>query len=79
MHHPHFSILIDNEPVPISDRTLTVRALLLLVGLDPDCFYLIHVKGRHQESYRDRLDVVLELHADERFVTSRIDAICPVS
>lgn len=79
MNQPHFTILVDNEAIKITDRTMTVRALLVFVGLDPDCFYLIEVRGRHQESYRDRLEEELKLHPNQRFVTAHIEAVCPVS
>jgi hypothetical protein len=79
MNEPPITIHVDNEPVQVPSRPITVRELLILVGLDPECFFLIEVEGREQKSHRDRPHHQLHPHHHLRCVTSRIEAICPVS
>ena len=66
-HIIHYTV--DGEPQQTMERELTPRQILTSAGLNPAERYLVRIEGKHQESYKDRMDEPIHLHENEKFVT----------
>lgn len=60
---------VDGEPVTTQERKLTPVQIMELANVDPATSYLVRVEGRHQVSYKDTPNEVIEVHEGEVFVT----------
>lgn len=66
-HVIHYTV--DGEPQETRERELTPRQIIVNAGLNPEERYLVKIEGRHQESYKDRMDEPIRLHEKVKFVT----------
>lgn len=64
-----FTISIDDEPYPVTEKTLTANAILGLVPYDTDQYYLVELKGNHQESYQGKGEQPIHLHEGSKFLS----------
>jgi pyruvate/2-oxoglutarate dehydrogenase complex dihydrolipoamide dehydrogenase (E3) component len=60
---------VDGEPQESMDRTLTPRQIIIAAGLNPTERYLVEIKGKHQDSYKDKMDTPIHMHEGQKFVT----------
>jgi hypothetical protein len=60
---------VDGEPQKTTERTLTPRQIIIAAGLNPTERYLVEIKGKHQESYKDAMDAPIHMHEGQKFVT----------
>jgi hypothetical protein len=63
----HYSV--DGELQETTERTLTPRQILIAAGLNPNERYLVEIKGKHQESYKDAMDTPIHMHEGQKFVS----------
>lgn len=66
-HLIHYTV--DGEPQETTSHELTPRQIIKNAGLNPDERYLVEVKGHHQESLKDKMDVPIHMHEHQKFVT----------
>jgi hypothetical protein len=66
---PTFTYSVDDEPQSTDEHTLTARQILQNAGIDPQNNYLVQVEGQHQESFKDKPDVVIHMHQKMKFVS----------
>lgn len=66
-HVIHYTV--DGEAQETTSRELTPRQIITNAGLNPEERYLVEVKGRHQESFQNRMDEPIHMHEDQKFVT----------
>nr|NUR36456.1 hypothetical protein [Sphingomonas sp.] len=67
--HKGFTIYIDGEPYAITDKTMTANAILAIVPYDVNQYYLVELKGNHQDSYQDRGTEIIHLHEGAKFLS----------
>lgn len=60
---------VDGEPVTTQERRLTPVQIMELAKVDPTTNYLVRIEGRHQISYKDTPNEMIEVHEGEVFVT----------
>jgi pyruvate/2-oxoglutarate dehydrogenase complex dihydrolipoamide dehydrogenase (E3) component len=60
---------VDGESQETTERTLTPRQIIIAAGLNPAERYLVEIKGKHQESYKDAMDTPIHMHEGQKFVT----------
>lgn len=63
---------VDGEPQTTTERNMTPRQILTNAGDDPTLVYLIEVKGKDKESFKDKLDVEIHMHEGMVFVTAAL-------
>jgi hypothetical protein len=63
------SIVIDGETYETEDRRQTAMEVLALAGKSTAEYYLVELKGSHQESYQGRPNDEIHLHPNQKFVT----------
>lgn len=66
---PTITFTVDGDRVMTDQRALTPAQIMELAAVDPATNYLVRVDGRHQTSYKDTPDAVIEVHEGEVFVT----------
>jgi len=67
--HKGFTIDIDGEPYPVTDKTMTANAILGIVPYDVSQYYLVELKGTHQDSYQNRGGEIIHLHEGSKFLS----------
>ncbi|MGW1713856.1 hypothetical protein [Streptomyces sp. NPDC002156] len=67
--HKTVTVIVDEELVSGVPRHTTPNAILQLAGIDPTTHYLVRVKGRHRESFKDQGDQEITVHERETFVS----------
>ena len=70
-----FTVTVDGEPVEIPRKDVTAGNILEAAGLDPTVRYLIEKKGNKTISYKDRPDTVVNVHANQVFLTGRVGPV----
>ena len=75
---PTFKYSVDGDERTTSEHQLTAREILKEAGFNPDDRFLVEVKGKNQESYQNRLDEQIHMHANQKFITVFIGTV-PVS
>lgn len=66
---PTFQYTVDDEPQTTAEHVRTASQILTQAGIDPATHYLIEMRGKDQESYKDRLEVEIHMHQHMRFVS----------
>ena len=67
---PHvINYTVDGEPQQSTERKLTPRQIITKAGLNPEERYLVEIQGKHQVSYKDKMDEPISLHENQKFVT----------
>ena len=66
---PTFEYTVDDEPQTTTQHVLTARQILTNAGIDPSTHYLVEVKGKDKESYRDKPDAEIHMHEHQRFIS----------
>lgn len=69
-HVIHYTV--DGEEQTTTQKELTPRQILTNAGDDPTKVYLIEVKGKEKESFKDKLDVEIHMHDGMVFVTAAL-------
>ena len=64
-----FTISVDDEPYPVTEKTMTANEILGLVPYDTAQYYLVELKGNHQESYQDKGLQPIRLHEGSKFLS----------
>lgn len=62
-------IVFDDEPLSVPEKGTTPNSLLDLAGLDTSTHYVVELKGRDRESYKDRGEELIKVHKGQRFVS----------
>ena len=75
---PSFRYTVDDEPQETTEHQLTARTILRNAGLNDAERYLIQIEGRHQVSYKETMDVSVQMHENQKFITALIGVV-PVS
>jgi hypothetical protein len=66
---PHVTIyFVDNEPQTTTEKSLTVKEILVKAMLDPANHYLIELRGDHQIDHKD-LDKEIKIHEHQKFIS----------
>lgn len=78
VHAPVFHYTVDDEPQSTSEHSLTPREIMMKAGINPDQNYLVEIKGRERESFKDTPDKPIQMHEDQKFVTVFVGSV-PVS
>ena len=69
---------VDGDPQTTGEHKLTPRQILINASLDPAERYLIEIKGKHQESYQNRMDAPIPVHDSQKFISAFVGPV-PVS
>lgn len=69
---------LDDEPYTTAEKQLTSRQILIKANLNPEDFYIKEIVGDEQISYKDKLDVPIDICPETRFVSINIGPM-PVS
>ncbi len=64
-----FTIEIDSETYPASEKTMTANAILTLAGLDPKKNYLVQIKRDSRISYQGKGEEEIDLFEGAKFVS----------
>ena len=65
-----FDIEIDGRDFEVTERNMTSRQILQLVGKSVETDYLVEVRGqRERESYQGRPDEVIKVNPGSKFIT----------
>jgi hypothetical protein len=67
--HHVFHYTVDDEPYTTNEHTLTPKEILAKAGLSADNYYLVQIRGREQESYKDRPNEPIHMHNDMKFIS----------
>lgn len=67
--HPIVQYTLDDEPQSTSEHVLTARQILTNAGLNPELYYLVHIIGHEQKSYRDNPDENIHMHEHIKFIS----------
>ena len=59
---------VDKEPQTTTEKSLTVKEILVKAKLDPANHYLIEIRGDHQIDHKD-LSEEIKIHEDEKFIS----------
>jgi hypothetical protein len=76
-HHVHcrpqeIHYEVDDEKEKTREHKLTPTQILGNAKIDPKTHYLIQLKGKHQESYKDRPDEPIRMHNHMEFITGSL-------
>ena len=74
-HNKTFTVTVDGEPVEVSRKGVTARAILEIAGLDPATRYLIEKHGNQTISYKGKADSEVKVHQNQVFLTGRCGAV----
>jgi hypothetical protein len=66
---PVFNYTVDGEPQETSAHSLTPTQILTNAGIDATNHYLVEVKGKHQESFRDKAETPIHIDQHMQFVS----------
>lgn len=69
---------VDGDMQTTTEHKLTPRQILVNAHLDPSERYLLEIKGKHKESFQDRMDELIPIHEHQKFITAFVGAV-PVS
>ncbi|MFE9682685.1 hypothetical protein [Streptomyces sp. NPDC006285] len=67
--HKTVTVIVDEEPVSGVPRHTTPNEILQLAGIDSATHYLVRVKGRRRDSFKDQGDEEITVHERETFVS----------
>lgn len=67
--HHGFTVSVDDEPYPVTEKIMTANAILGLVPYDIAQHYLVELKGNHQESYQGKGEEPIHLHEGSKFLS----------
>lgn len=76
VHVIHYTV--DGEPQETTEHQLSPRQIVVNAGLNPDERYLVEIKQRGEISYQDKMDVPINMHEHQKFVTFPVGST-PVS
>jgi len=66
---PTFQYTVDDEPQTTTEHTLTANQILQNAGLDSATYYLVEIRGQHQESYQNKPDEPIHIHQHMKFIS----------
>lgn len=66
---PTFEFTVDGESYSTSEHTRTPAQILQIAGLDPTTHYLVELKNKKQESYKDRMNDSIHMHQKMEFLS----------
>jgi hypothetical protein len=69
---------LDDEPYTTTEKQLTSRQILIKANLNPDVYYIKEIIGDEQISYKDKLDLPIDICPGLKFVSVNIGPM-PVS
>ncbi|MGI8402473.1 MAG: hypothetical protein ACR2NS_12850 [Gemmatimonadaceae bacterium] len=69
MKEKEIEYTVDGELQKTNTRTLTPAQILTNAGIDAGTHYLVLVKGKEKESYKDKADTPIHMHDGMKFVS----------
>lgn len=66
---PTFQYTVDDEPQTTDEHILTASQILQNGGHDPASYYLVEIKGKHQESYQNKPNEPIHMHHHMKFIS----------
>ena len=66
---PTFQFMVNAESYTTQEHILTPIQILQIAGDDPANYYLVEIKGNHQESYQGKPNDEIHMHQNAKFIT----------